>query len=191
MANARSTKEVVIICFFWMITAVMVTYALVTNLGDKGSETGGQTAPSYSQQGANAALEEKIGTYEGVLKNDPGNIQAMIGLGDLYFDNSSYHKAIEVFLKASEVGEPSVHVENDLGLLYLNVNETDKALLRFQKAFGIDSGHVDSLFYIGMIYQHKGQNDKAKKAYDQVLATKPSAQLVAKVKKQLETLGKE
>ncbi len=190
MANTRSTKEVVIICFFWMITAVMVTYALMTNLGDKGADSGGQAAPSYSQQGSNAALDEKIGTYEGVLKNDPGNIQAMIGLGDLYFDNSSYHKAIEVFLKASELGEPSVHVENDLGLLYLNVNETDKALVRFQKAFAIDSGHVDNLFYIGMIYQHKGQNDKARQAYDQVLAAKPSVQLVAQVNKQLEILGK-
>lgn len=190
MTNTRSTKEVVIICFFWMITAVMVTYALVTNLEDKSAETSGQTAPSYSQQGASAELDEKIGTYEVVLKNDPGNVQAMIGLGDLYFDKSSYHKAIEVFLKASEVGDPSVHVENDLGLLYLNVNETDKALVRFQKAFAIDSGHVDSLFYIGMIYQHKGETAKAKEAYDQVLASKPSSQLVAKVNKQLETINK-
>ncbi len=186
MVDVRSTKEVVVIAFFWMVTAVMVLFALVNISGNKIPESSPQDTAMVSQQSQKMVIEEKIATYKSILANNPTSIRALVELGDIYFDSGRYKEAIPIFLKASAVGAATVHVENDLGLLYLNINEYDLAIERFQNALDVDPSHVDSLFYIGVIHQYNGDAEMAEKVFEKILAANPSPQLVQKVNEQLE-----
>ncbi len=184
MTNSRSTKEVVVISFFWMITALMIFFALTGRTGSHVAESDGPNT-MYTEQGPGLDVESKIATYQAILQKKPDSIKALVGLGDLYFDARRYQEAIAVFLKAAELDSASVHVENDLGLLYLNTGDFDSAMLRFQKAWAIDPTHIDSLYYIGVIYQHKGETARAQQIFEQVLAANPPPQLAQKVNREL------
>ncbi len=185
MVNVRTTKEVVVIVFFGMVTAVMVLFAVINLPGNKIPESSPQDTAILSQQSQQMLIEEKIATYKSILVNNPTSIRALTELGDVYFDSGRYQEAIDIFLRASEVGPATVHVENDLGLLYLNINQYDLAIERFQRALDVDPSHVDSLFYIGMIYQYKGDAEMAEKVFEKILAANPSPQLIEKVNEQL------
>lgn len=184
MTNSRSTKEVVVISFFWMTTALMIFFALTRTTGSHVAENDGRNT-MYTEQGQGLDMESKIATYQAILEKSPDSIKALVGLGDLYFDNRRYQEAIPIFLKAAEVDSANVHVENDLGLLYLNTGDSDNALTRFQKALALDPTHIDSLYYIGVIHQHKGEIAKAREAFEQVLAANPPPQLAQKVNQEL------
>ncbi len=185
MTNSRSTKEVVVISFFWMTTALMIFFALTRTTGSHVAENQGGQNTMYVEQGQSLDVESKIATYQAILQKNPDSIKALVGLGDVYFDNRRYQEAITIFLKAAEVDSANVHVENDLGLLYLNTGDSDNALLRFQKALSIDPTHIDSLYYIGVIHQHKGERAEAVKVFEQVLASNPPPQLARKVNQEL------
>ncbi len=185
MTNIRTTKEVVIISFFWLIAAVMVLFAVMNIPGNKVPEKSAQSTDMVSQQTQRMLIEEKIATYKSILATNPTSIRALTELGDVYFDSGRYQEAIDIFLKASAVGPATVHVENDLGLLYLNINEYDLAIERFYKALDVDPSHVDSLFYIGMIHQYKGDLGSAREVFEKILTANPSPQLVEKVNQQL------
>ncbi|MCF6186925.1 MAG: tetratricopeptide repeat protein [Desulfobulbaceae bacterium] len=185
MTNSRSTKEVVVISFFWMTTALMIFFALTRTTGSHVAENQDGQNTMYVEQGQSLDVESKIVTYQSILQKNPDSIKALVGLGDLYFDNRRYQEAIPIFLKAAEVDSANVHVENDLGLLYLNTGDSDNALTRFQKALAIDPTHIDSLYYIGVIHQHKGEIAKARETFEQVLASNPPPQLAQKVNQEL------
>lgn len=188
MTNSRSTKEVVVISFFWMTTALMIFFALTRTTGTHVADGNDGQNTMYVEQGQSLDVESKIATYQSILQKNPASIKALIGLGDLYFDGRRYQEAITVFLKAAELDSANVHVENDLGLLYLNTGDSDNAMTRFQKALKIDPSHIDSLYYIGVIYQHKRENAKAAQAFEQVLASNPPPQLAQKVRQELTRL---
>lgn len=184
MTNSRSTKEVVVISFFWMTTALMIFFAITRTTGSHVVENDRRNT-MYTEQGQGLDMESKIATYQAILEKKPDSIKALVGLGDLYFDNRRYQEAITIFLKAAEVDSANVHVENDLGLLYLNTGDSDNALTRFQKALAIDPTHIDSLYYIGVIHQHKGETAKAREAFEEVLASNPPPQLAQKINREL------
>ena len=185
MTNSRSSKEVVVISFFWMTTALMIFFALTRTTGSHVASGNDDADTMYVAQGQSLDVESKIATYKSILQKNPDSIKALIGLGDLYFDGRRYQEAIAVFLKAAELDSANVHVENDLGLLYLNTGDSDSAITRFQKALKIDPTHIDSLYFIGVIYRHKKETDKAVQAFEQVLASNPPPQLARKVSREL------
>ncbi len=188
MSNLRSTKENVVITFFWGVVAVMALFAIVNGRG----QTGGTGATPGSGMGSEASqgvdIQAKIATYRGVVQNNPRNLQALVGLGDLYFDNGQHQEALATFLKAAALEKNSVHIENDLGLLYLNGQDYDRAIERFQRALKIDPAHLDSLYSIGLSYQHKGEITQARKVYRQVLAANPPSSIAQKARQQLTML---
>ncbi len=182
MTNSRSTKEVAVIIFFWMMLAVMVLFAVINMAGNKFSKNSGQST-MYTEKGQ--SQESKIAAYQSVLKDNPDSLKALVGLGDLYFDNQRYQEAIDIFLKAEKIDPASVHIENDLGLLYLNTNNYKSAIEKFQKALKIDPTHTDSLYYIGLIHHYKGDNAQALQVFEQVLSSNPSPRLAQRVKQEI------
>ncbi len=183
MINTRSTKEVAVIFFFWMMVAVMIIFAVINISGNKVAQNSGQNTMYPEQQGQSQATE--IARYQNILKNNPDNLNALVGLGDIYFNSRRYQEAIAIFLKAEKIDPASVHIENDLGLLYLNSNNYDHALEKFQKALQIDPTHIESLYYIGLIHHYKGDNATSLQTFEQVLASNPSPRLAQKVNQEI------
>ncbi len=168
--------------FFWVIVAV-ITVVIGVKLLDRGP-----VAENGSMGSAGSGAAEEIVRLTETLAQNPDDLNALIRLGDLYFDGKRYQEAIELFLRAETVSAPSVHIENDLGLLYLNTNRPLLAIPRFERALEIDPAHLVSLYYIGVSYRQLGDREKARQAYERVLVANPSADLARAVKGELAAL---
>ncbi|HEB50369.1 MAG TPA: tetratricopeptide repeat protein [Desulfobulbus sp.] len=185
MTNTRTTREFVVISFFWTILALMVTFGILTTLRGPAAERGAVPTATADKK---KEIEEKIAIYKSILQEKPDSLKALIGLGDLYFDDHRFEQAIETFLKARAIAPRNVHVANDLGLLYLNTGEPDKAMAQFNRALEIDPAHLESLYYIGMIHVSRGEPEQGLEVLGKVLAAGPGPDLARQVNREMEAI---
>ncbi len=147
-----------------------------------GSQSTGQPAQD-SQQQANRifSLEQEIAT-------SPDNVNALIELGDIYFDSKRYDEAILTFLTAEKITPANVHILNDLGLLYMSTGDNDTALKKFEAVLKIDPSHIHSLYYVGLVHRETGNTVKALQVFEEVLNLNPDPQLADAVQQEIAAL---
>ncbi len=121
---------------------------------------------------------------------NPKNLDALIHLGNLYYDHGQYQQAVEWYGKALDVDPRNPNVRTDRGTSYWNMNQPDDAIAEFQKSLDVDPGHAQTLYNLGVVYLH-GKNDAAgaKKAWQKLLAANPDYPERAKVEQELSALA--
>lgn len=182
MVIVRNRKEKAVILFFWLMLAVVVVMTTI-NLTKKEMQGKQQVAAVPSQTGN---VEGKIAELRSFLRDNPRNIQAMVALGDLYYEGKQIREAIGVFEEAVKLEPKSVHIQNDLGGLYMQTGAFDLALERFQKALDIDPNHLNSLFHMGIIYRYnKRDNKKALEIFEKILSKNPEPEMIKLVKDEI------
>jgi cytochrome c-type biogenesis protein CcmH/NrfG len=188
MTGVLNTREHVVIYFFWMVFAAMLLTAAYNmsepEVSQKKSPTAKSTAPQLSP-------EEKIAEYQEHLAENPRSIQALIGLGDVYFDSGKPFEAINIFKKALEVSPGNTHALSDMGLLYADIGNLDEALTYFQEALKFDPNHHHSLYYTGLIYRRNGEKSMALEAFEKLLSLNPAPDLVKKANQEIAALRSE
>ncbi len=176
MEAARSRKETVAIAFFWVAFGVMVVTALV-NLAVESGRGGG---PASSAAPARDVMPpgERIAQIKAFLEENPDKVEALVALGDLYFEADRVSEAIEVFERAEALEPRSVHILNDLGMLYQRRGDYDAAIEKFRSVLEVSPDHLSSLLNIGMIYRYsKGDDEKALRIFQEVLSKNPEARI--------------
>jgi len=101
-------------------------------------------------------------------------LNALIPLGNLYYDNGKFAEAVQYYGKALATDPNNVNVRTDLGTCYWNLGQADAAIGEFQKSLGVNPSHAQTLYNLGIVYLH-GKNDavEARKAWERLLATNP------------------
>lgn len=146
------------------------------------SQSTGQP-PDNSLQQANRVL-----ALEKEEAANPDNVDAMIELGDIYFDSNKFQEGIAIFTKAEKIAPANTHILNDLGLLYMNTDEYDAAMEKFKAVLNIDPNHSHSLYYIGVVYRLEGDTETALQTFEQVLSLNPNPELEANVRQEIAAL---
>ncbi len=188
MEAVRSRKETVVILFFWLIFGGMVVMSMV-NLALKSGESG-QGAATGPQEAV--SIEERIREVKAYLKENPDSAEALVALGDLYFESNQVDEGIEVFRKAEKIEPGSVHIQNDLGMLYQKKGKYDLAIEKFRTALKLDPSHLNSLFHIGLIYRYNlGDNKKALEAFEELLSKNPEPRVARMAAEEVERIKAE
>jgi len=188
MEAVRSRKETIVILFFWLIFGGFVIMSLV-NLALKSGETTQEVAAGPEQS---RPLEERIHEVKAYLKENPDNVDALVALGDLYFESNQVYEGLEVFKKAEKLEPNSVHIQNDLGILYQKTGKYDLAIEKFQAALKLDPAHLNSLFHIGLIYRYnKGENKKALAVFEELLSKNPEPRIAKMAAEEVEKIRAE
>ncbi len=98
--------------------------------------------------------------YEFILKSftksDPQNIEVFGYLGQLYYSQKKYEKALEQFEKMLEIEPKNADVMYVLGSLYLEVDKKQKAVEMFSQSIAIDPFHDGSLNSLGYLFAEDG-----------------------------------
>ena len=175
MSATFNRREGAIIGFFWMVT-VVVALMTVVNL-----VRGPSVKPRQQAQAPNtAAIEARIAQVEARLKTVPGDVEAMVALGDLYLETQRGMEGFRLFQRAVEIEPGNVHALNDLGSLYQQLGQSDKALESYRRAYESKPDHSAPLLNMALIYSRdKGDNAKAMELLRRFLASNPEAQLIA------------
>lgn len=147
-----------------------------------GSQSSGQSSQNVQQQ------TNRILALEQEVVVNPDNVDAMIELGDIYFDGNRYQEAIATFNKAEQIAPTNIHILNDLGILHMRTGNYETALAKFDAVLSIDPTHSHSLYYVGLVNRNMGDTDKALQAFEQVLSLSPDQQLAEAVRQEIAAL---
>lgn len=113
--------------------------------------------------------------YKDAIAKDPKNFDAVVALGNIYYDAGQAEKAIDIYQKALEINPSDVNVMTDMGTMYLKVGNYDKAIETFRKSLSIDPKHEQSLYNLGVtLFQYKKDMKGALEAWEELLRINPN-----------------
>jgi tetratricopeptide (TPR) repeat protein len=99
------------------------------------------------------ALAE-IENYKEILRKDPNNLQALIGIGNLYFDTKQDAQAIANYRKALALDPSNANVRTDMAVCLRRTGEFDRAIEELKKAISTNPRHPQSRYNLGVILLH-------------------------------------
>ena len=155
----------------------VVVSAYKSGVGLDGSAPGpsGQTA---QKQDISNNLAQEINDLEKELSLHPENIEALIRLGNLYFDTEQPGKAIMAYNKALELNPGNPDVLTDLGVMYRRKGQPLEAIKVFDKAIKIDPRHEASRFNKGVVLLHDlNDSEGAIMAWEKLVEVNPFARV--------------
>ncbi|MBW2049249.1 MAG: tetratricopeptide repeat protein [Deltaproteobacteria bacterium] len=111
----------------------------------------GLSGQASQKQNISNKLAQEINDLEKGISLHPENIEALIRLGNLYFDVDRPEKAIMAYNKALELDPTNPDVLTDLGVMYRRKGQPLEAIKAFDKAIKIDPRHEAPRFNKGVI----------------------------------------
>ena len=120
----------------------------------------------------NAVAE--IENYKEILRKDPNNLQALIGVGNLYFDTGRDLLAIENYRKALAMDPSNSNVRTDMAVCYRRSGNPARAVEELKKAISATPRHAQSRYNLGVILiQDMHDVEGGTKAWEALLENVP------------------
>ncbi|BBO66979.1 hypothetical protein DSCA_09090 [Desulfosarcina alkanivorans] len=133
-----------------------------------------QSAPPEGM--ADAQRQQTIDALKAKTEQDPGDIEAWIGLGHQYFDANRPDDAIAAYDRALAIDPRNANVWTDLGVMHRRNGNPEKAVEAFDRAMDIDAAHEISRFNKGIVLFHDLKDEAgALEAWESLLAINPDA----------------
>lgn len=95
-----------------------------------------------------------------ITDEEPENGRANSLLGDIYYLQGQYEKALSHLLRAVELNEQKAPDYFRLGQTYEKLKKPREAIQAYQKAYENDEGMKEALFQIGFVYLSLERNKK-------------------------------
>jgi len=156
-----SRGNMILIAFVCLLVGFILGAAvaiLKTSSQPMVAPTAASMGPTTGGPGKNITVdyEEEIRLSKSILEKDPNNVQALINLGNVYFDTERYQEAIDAYSKALAINPKNPDVRTDMGIMYRKLGQFDKAVEAFRQAAQYDPRHLNSRFNLGIVLE----NDK-------------------------------
>ncbi|HLN92155.1 MAG TPA: tetratricopeptide repeat protein, partial [Patescibacteria group bacterium] len=120
----------------------------------------------------NAAAD--IENYKEILRKDPNNLQALIGIGNLYFDTNRDLLAIENYRKALALDPTNANVRTDMAVCYRRSGNPARAVEELKRAISTSPRHAQSRYNLGVILiQDMHDTEGGIKAWEALLENIP------------------
>jgi cytochrome c-type biogenesis protein CcmH/NrfG len=156
-----------------------VTYSA---LKDAGGSTAPQaragTPPASTAPTMTPQQSQRILALEKEVAANPGNQNAWIELGNLYFDSGNHQGAIRSYLEYLKLDPDNPNVLTDLGVMYRRSGQPQEALASFEKAMAADPAHQQSRFNKGVVLmQDMGRAEEAIRIWEELAELNPDFQM--------------
>ncbi|MBI4312870.1 MAG: tetratricopeptide repeat protein [Chloroflexi bacterium] len=122
--------------------------------------TQGPATPTPQAASADA-VRTRIAELEKIVASGPGNAEALIELGGLYFQIRLYPRAADTFADALKVAPDNAKVRNDLGSSLLYQGMVGLAKEEYVKAIALDPSLPDPHFNLAVVLSHSATPDIA------------------------------
>ncbi len=150
----------------------------IYNTYKTGFETAGRQAvfsPGVSQGPATTIQQtNRILALEKEVEANPGNQEAWLELGNLYFDTDNYENAIRAYRKYIELNPNNSNVWTDMGVMYRRSGQPHEAVAAFERAIEINPDHEQPRFNKGIVYLHDLNNPEVTiKTWEELVKINP------------------
>jgi tetratricopeptide (TPR) repeat protein len=152
-------KDYLILVVFLGLT--IISGAVIFAVQDTNSKSAVPGLQSLQMTGVDSTeIKGEIAKSESRLKSNPDDYEALVNLGNSYYDLDNPSKAIEYYERSLKIKPENPAVLVDLGAMYRKIGNPDKAFDLFSKAIAINPSLPQAYFNLGMIY-HTEKNDPA------------------------------
>ncbi len=103
-----------------------------------------------------------LASYRHVLDLAPNDLEALRGVGNVYYDFEEFDKAIEYYQKYLALQPDDASVRTDMGTMYLYGGNTDRAIAEYQTVVMKKPDFFQAYFNLGIAYQEKGDVEKSR-----------------------------
>lgn len=125
--------------------------ALAAALSVSGCKKKQPPAPAGEGEPIRLNTVAEIENYREILRKDPNNLQALIGIGNLYFDTNQDRLAIENYRKALAIDPTNANVRTDMAVCYRRSGNPVQAVEELKKAISTAPRHAQSRYNLGVI----------------------------------------
>ncbi|MGE0681882.1 MAG: tetratricopeptide repeat protein [Candidatus Binatia bacterium] len=103
-----------------------------------------------------------LSSYRHVLELAPNDLDALRGVGNVYYDFEEFGKAIEYYQRYLALRPDDASVRTDIGTMYLYSNNIDRAITEYQTVIAKKPDFFQAYFNLGIAYQEKGDTARAR-----------------------------
>ena len=132
--------------------------------------------------------DKAIAAYAELLKVEPDNSQAQVGLAMANMEKGDTQAAEQALTRAAESPASSRDVFYSLAEIKVARNQTAEAMRWYQKAADTDASWGKPLFKLGTLAMSRGDNAAAAQAMNQVIAVDPTSPEATQARAALERL---
>jgi tetratricopeptide (TPR) repeat protein len=130
-----------------------------------------------------------LSSFRHVLELAPNDLDALRGVGNVYYDFEEYAKAISYYQKYLALNPEDPSVRTDLGTMYLYTNDADRAISEYQAVLAQKPDFFQAYFNLGIAYQEKGVPDKARESLARAKALTTDKNIQGKIDEVLAQFG--
>jgi cytochrome c-type biogenesis protein CcmH/NrfG len=131
-----------------------------------------QAPPQQKSPEATAKLVEPMLQQ---LKANPLDSQLLTQIGNTYYDDGDFPKAIEYYSRALTVNPKDTEVRTDMGTAYFYSGNADKAIEQFTAVLKANPNHANALFNMGIVrWEGKKDPKGAIAAWEDLLKRNPA-----------------
>lgn len=128
---------------------------------------------------ATGKYDQAIGEYTALLRNDPKNLRAMLGLAGLYEIKGKDNEALAYYQKAVETKQPSAFMA--MASYHLKKNETAKAFKVLDDALKIEARNITLLEMKGRLLVNEKKYKDAVRVFEEIETINPEAGVALKI----------
>ncbi len=150
------------------------------------------SAPGPPAQGTGSPmvdLTKQEARYREVVAQDPQNVNAWVGLGNMYMDSGRYAEAVEAYGKALEIVPENVNVRVDMGTCYRRVGQPQRAVEEYRKGLSYEPNHANGLANLGIVLAYDLQDYKgALEVWEKLLKVAPGHRMSEQIRQDVARL---
>ncbi len=118
-------------------------------------------------------LKQAVAAYRSVLKQDPGNFQALYYCAMAQSQIGDLDGALKSIAKALKRAPDSKEAHNAAGNIYAAKGRAERAATHFRKALALDRDFADALFNLGNALATMGEAREAAQALEKAVSLRP------------------
>ena len=119
---------------------------------------------------AERRAKDSIAAFAEIVKRDPANASARIGMGTAAAMNGNFELALQAFQSAAKLDPANPQVYAGIGVAAMQLNEPDIAVAALMKQVDIEPDNANALLQLALAYKAKGMQKDAQQTYERALA---------------------
>jgi cytochrome c-type biogenesis protein CcmH/NrfG len=140
-----------------------------------GSLKSNQPTGSASSPGSGLSLQATVQPLLDRLKDSPNDPELLTNIGNTYYDNHDYSKAVEYYEQSLKLRPEDVNVRMDMGTAIWYSGNADGAIREYQTSLQYQPNHAQTLFNMGIVeWQGKHDDNSALQWWQKLLAENPA-----------------
>ncbi len=132
---------------------------------------------------------DQIRQLETLARQNPGNINGWIALGNAQMDAQRFAEAIIAYQRALDLDPKNVDVRVDMGTCYRGVGQPEKALAEYRQALKLSPNHPNANRNSGVVLAFDlNRKVEGIKAFEKYLQIAPGAADAVQIRQEIENL---